>query len=543
MTNPRSNQILSPEEFDVLTRIDFWIFTQRVFAELTGEPFLDNWHIQLLCAELDRVRTTPNTCLAIALPPRSLKSIIASVALPAWLLGHNPGIEIVCVSYGQELADKLSSDCRRIIQSPWFQRVFPATRLVRQKVDHLATTQGGKRYATSVGGTLTGIGAHVIIVDDPMKPDEALSDAERARANQWARHTLFTRMNNKTDNRIVIVQQRLHEDDMIGHVMGVGGFNLMSFPAIAQDEEEYQIKTPFGVLTHTRKAGEALHPAREPIEALEQQKRWLGTDYFAAQYLQSPTPPGGGLVKTAWFNRYDLADKPRFRLIVQSWDCASKASQLADFSVSTTWGVTAQKDVYLLHVYRQRLEYPELKRKVVVLAREFRAGAVLIEDAAAGIQLVQELKRGGIPQITPVKAQGDKEMRMRAQTAMIEAGKVFIPREASWVDDYLHEMAMFPKGKHDDQVDSTAHALAHIGKPDPSEVWIEYYRQEALRSHGINPDDVTVTFDHIDPDSYFQINQGRKIRREGDGFYHVTPLEWETFRGMLGVMLIDGIDW
>lgn len=539
MTHPKPDFSIDPEEYDTFTRLDFWVFVQRVFVELTGEAFQDNWHIQLLCAEVDRIRTEPNTKLAIALPPRSLKSIIVSVALPAWLLGHNPGLEIVCASYGQELADSLSSDCRRIMLTPWYRRLFPTTRLDKQAVHHLATTVGGKRYATSVGGTLTGMGADVIIVDDPMKPDEAFSDAERNKANAWARHTLFTRLNRKSDDRIIIVQQRLHEDDMIGHVQQIAGFELLAFSAIAQDDEEHVIRTPFGELKHVREAGQALHPEREPIAVLEKQRVLLGTEFFAAQYLQSPTPPGGGLIKIAWFNRYDLGEKPRFVRIIQSWDTASKASQLADYSVCTTWGETAKKDVYLIHVFRQRLEYPDLKRKVKELADEFRAGAVLIEDATSGIQLVQELKFGGLPQITPIKPQGDKVMRLQAQTATIEAGRVWIPREAPWLHDYLHELAMFPKGRHDDQVDSTAQALAYIGKPSSADMWIEYYRQRALKSYGIDPEQVTVTFDHPNPDVTFRASSGRDISRESDGFYHCTPGEWLSLRGLSEVALIE----
>lgn len=285
MTQLKPELSLSLEEYDAMTRLDFWAFTQRVFFELAGDHLQDNWHIQLLCAAVDRIRTEPNTKLVIALPPRSLKSIIVSIALPAWLLGHQPGIEIVCVSYGQELSDKLSADCRRIMLAPWYRRLFPATRLDRQAVNHLATTAGGKRYATSIGGTLTGMGADVIIVDDPMKPDEALSDAERNKANQWARHTLFTRLNKKADDRIIIVQQRLHEDDMIGHVHELACFELLSFAAIAQDDEEHIIQTPFGTLSHSRKAGEALHPERESLATLEKQRVLVGSEFFSAQYL------------------------------------------------------------------------------------------------------------------------------------------------------------------------------------------------------------------------------------------------------------------
>lgn len=539
---PVAMPTLTVEEYDAFTRLDFWTFVNRVFAELTGETFLDNWHIQLLCAEVDRIRTESNTKLAIALPPRSLKSIIVSVALPAWLLGHNPGIEVVCASYGQELADQLSADCRRVMLTPWYRRLFPATVLDKQAIGHLATTVGGKRYATSVGGTLTGMGADVIIVDDPMKPDEALSDAERTKANQWARHTLFTRLNRKSDDRIILVQQRLHEDDMIGHVKDIAGFELLSFAAIAQEDEDYTIRTPFGTLTHARLTGEALHPEREPLEVLEKQRVLLGTEFFAAQYLQSPAPPGGGLVKLAWFNRYDPARRPAFTRIIQSWDCASKAKQLNDPSVCTTWGVTYNKDIYLLHVYRARLEYPDLKRKLREMAEQYRAGVVLVEDAASGIQLLQELRRDGFARVTPVKPLGDKVMRMAAQTPTIEAGRVYIPTDAPWLHDYLHELAMFPKGKFDDQVDSTAQALAHIGMPSPGDNWMEYIRWDTLRMHGMRPEDITITFDHIHPDTEFTSCMGRTVRREEDGFYHCSKGEWNSMRNMTGVTLIEEVE-
>jgi predicted phage terminase large subunit-like protein len=541
MTHPKPEFTFSTEEYDAVTRLDFWAFTQRVFAELNGQPFKDNWHIQLLCAAVDRIRTEPNTKLAIALPPRSLKSIIVSISLPAWLLGHNPGMEIVCASYGQELADQLSSDCRRIMLSPWYRRLFPGARLDKQAVGHLATSAGGKRYATSVGGTLTGMGADVIIVDDPMKPDEALSDTERSKANAWARHTLFTRLNRKSDDRIIIVQQRLHEDDMIGHIQGIAGFETLSFPAIAQEDEEHIIQTPFGTLTHCRKAGEALHPEHESLEVLEKQRVLLGTEYFAAQYLQSPTPPGGGLIKLIWFNRYDPTKRPAFTRILQSWDCASKTKQLNDHSVCTTWGVTYSKDIYLLHVLRTRLEYPELKRKLREMAEQFRAGVVLIEDSSAGTQLIQELGREGFARIKAIKPKGDKAMRMVAQTPMIEAGRVYIPYDAPWLNDYLHELAMFPKGKTDDQVDSMAQALAHIGVPTPADNWMEYIRCDTLRMYGLKPEDITITFDCIYPDTEFTSCMGRTIRREEDGFYHCSNGEWNRLKTMQGVTLVEDV--
>lgn len=537
---------LTPQEYDALTRLDFWIFVQRVFAEVSGDTFANNFHIELLAGHLDRIRTGECRQLAIALPPRSLKSIIVSVALPAWLLGHTPETQIICASYGQDLADKLASDCRQVMQSAWYRRLFPATALAagRQAVANFATTAGGIRIATSVGGVLTGFGADVIIVDDPMKPDEALSDAERSRANRWARHTLFTRLNDKAKGAIIIVMQRLHEDDLIGHVMQFAPFELLSFSAIAQADETHRIVTPFGTRIHHRAEGEALHPEREPLEVLAHQRVMMGSEFFAAQYLQAPTPPGGGIVKPDWFRRYDTASKPVFKRIVQSWDTASKASQLNDYSVCMTWGVTDNNDMYLLHVLRARLEYPDLRRKLLEQAGTWKANLVLIEDSASGTQLLQELSFGGMRGVTGVKAKGDKVIRMQTQTAAIEAGRVYIPREASWLSDYLHELEMFPNGRFDDQVDSTAQALAHVQTPNSFDSWKGYFKaieeqrenEELQRIAGGRP---LVRLNHPNLASQFTLCSGRVPRRGPDGSFLVAEGEFYAAMGFRGMYRVE----
>jgi len=209
-------------QYDAATRQYFWLFLMRVFAELNpGVRFSDNFHIHKIIEALEELRLGSERRLAVAMPPRSLKSIIISVAFPAWLLGHMPTCKIIAVSYGQDLADKMASDCRQIMQSAWFQALFPETRLApkRQALANFETTQGGGRFSTSVGGVITGFGADYIIVDDPMKPEEALSDADRTRGNDWVQHSLFSRLNDKADGRIIIVMQRLHEDDVIGNLM------------------------------------------------------------------------------------------------------------------------------------------------------------------------------------------------------------------------------------------------------------------------------------------------------------------------------------
>src|SRR5205823_14219751 len=180
------------------------------------------------------------------------------------------------------------------------------------------------------------------IIDDPLKPEEALSDAQRQAANEWYDHTLYSRQNDKQHGAIVIIMQRLHEDDLIGHVLGQEPWKVVSFPAIAEADEVHEIETIWGPLCFTRRQGEASHPDREPLATLDRIRRTIGEYNFAGQYQQSPAPLGGGLVKAEWFKRYRENERPeRFERTVQSWDTANKATELSDFSVCTTWGVRA----------------------------------------------------------------------------------------------------------------------------------------------------------------------------------------------------------
>jgi predicted phage terminase large subunit-like protein len=348
-------------------------------------------------------------------------------------------------------------DCRRIMMSDWYQRAFPA-RLSpqRQAVPEFETTAQGCRLATSVGGVLTGRGADLIIIDDPLKPEEALSQSQRRTTNEWFDHTLYSRLNDKRNGAIVLIMHRLHEDDLAGHVLGQEEWEVVRFPALAEVDEICEVETVWGPRRSTRRPGDALHPAREPPEMLEQIRRTIGEYNFAGQYQQAPSPLGGGLVKAAWFRQYTSSEVPQsFDRVVQSWDTANKASELSDFSVCTSWGIKG-KQVYLIDVLRKRLEYPELKRAVREQYERFRPSVVLIEDKASGTQLVQELTLEGLYAVTRYKPQFDKVMRMHAQTAMIESGFVRVPEKAPWLAQYLNEMTVFPNGRHDDQVDSTA---------------------------------------------------------------------------------------
>jgi len=365
------------------------------------------------------------------------------------------------------------------MMSRWYQRIFP-TRLAphRQAVQEFLTTRQGYRLATSNGGVLTGRGADIILIDDPLKPEEALSDTQRRAANEWFSHTLYSRLNDKRNGAIVIIMQRLHEDDLVGHVLAQEPWEIVRFPAIAEEHEVHRIETILGPQAFTRRRGEALHAAREPLDTLARIRHTIGEYNFAGQYQQCPAPLGGGLVKEQWFKRYGENDRPEtFDRIVQSWDTANKATELSDFSVCTTWGIKG-KNLYLLSVLRKRLEYPALKRAVREQQSLFDADVVLIEDKASGTQLIQELITEGFHRVTRYQPDCDKIMRLNAQTGLIENGFVYIPQKASWLAEYLHELTVFPKGKHDDQVDSTAQFLDWFKRPFPGQGIFEYYRMK-----------------------------------------------------------------
>jgi predicted phage terminase large subunit-like protein len=479
---------LTPSDYAALTRLDISTFAQRCIEELNPQTELRwNWHVDLIASKLEACRLGNIKRLMILMPPRHGKSLFASVAFPAWLLGHNASEQIICASYAQDLADKHARDCRTVMSAPWYRKIFP-TRISRERqaVHEFTTTDQGWRYATSLGGVLTGRGANFIIIDDPLKPDEALSDALRTSGNNWYDGTLYSRLNDKRNGAIILIMQRLHEDDLVGHVLAQEPWEVVSLPAIAEQDEVHRIQTVLGAYTHIRKAGELLHPEREPRETLDRIRSTMGEYFFASQYQQSPVPYGGGLIKAEWFQAYSVLPE-KFDQVIQSWDTANKPSELSSYSVCTTWGLKG-KHHYLLHVLRKRLNYPELKRAVREQASAFGPQVILIEDKASGTQLIQELVAEGVPGITKCTPEGDKVMRMHAQTATIENGFVHLPQQAPWRADFVHEVTTFPRGKHDDQVDSIAQALDWIKRCRAADGWVEYYTKLATNRGRITPE-------------------------------------------------------
>jgi len=470
---------LTEAEYNVVLRQDLAAFAHRTFLQLNpGTPYLPNWHIEVMAAKLRDCMLGRTRRLIINIPPRYMKSLTGSVAFPAWLLGHKPAAQIITVSYAQDLANKHAHDCRAVVESDWYRRAFQ-TRLSasRNAVTEFVTTERGYRLTTSTGGTLTGRGGDFLIIDDPIKPDDAVSDAVRKRCNAWYDGVLYTRQNNKNTACIILIMHRLHEDDLVGHVLEHEPWEVLSLPAIAEEDELHRVDTPWGKKTYRRSAGGILHPAFESADALARLKATIGEYNFAGQYQQAPAPFGGGMIKLDWLKRYAPSDLPgRFDEVLCSWDTANKQTELSDFSVCTVWGLR-DGHAYLLHVMRRRMDYPTLKRAVIEVAAAHSATVILIEDKAAGTQLVQELRGEGVAGVSGYEPRGDKVMRLHAQSATIESGLVHVPESAPWLAEYLHELTSFPAGKHDDQVDSTSQALEWIKLGQKGMGLFYYYKQ------------------------------------------------------------------
>ena len=444
-----------------LLRTDLRFFVWKCFQTiLPGTPYLPNWHVDAIVHQLMRVQAGEISRLLINQPPRSLKSICVSVAYVAWVLGHDPTRRIIVVSYSSEFAAELHRQFRMIIDAPWYRALFPLMRPAKDSGTELVTTAGGSRYATSVGGTLTGRGADLIVVDDPLKAEEAMSEPARRRVIDWYAGTLVSRLNDKDRGPIVVVMQRLHENDLAGHLLDQGGWEHLDLPAIAIEDSTVPIgpgKPPF-----TRRPGDVLHAERESRAVLERIKAEIGSLMFSAQYQQRPVPLEGNLVKRDWFRFYDQPPSPGpGNLVVQSWDIAMMTGEANDFSVCTTWRMI-KADYYLIDVFRARLQYPDLRRKIASLAARYGANTVLIEKAGPGLTLLQDLRSdlpNGMTCPIGVKPDGSKADRMVAQSAKIEAGHVYLPRETDWLDSFLLELLAFPNGRYDDQVDSVSQFL------------------------------------------------------------------------------------
>lgn len=344
-------------------RQDLGAFVVKTFHTVSpGVPYLHNWHIDAITHQLQESLDGRNRRLIITQPPRSLKSICSSVAFVAWSLGHDPRRRFACVSYSTDLAAFFSRQFRVVVTQDWYRRLFPAMRLSKDTETECQTTEGGGRFAISVGGSFTGRGADVIIIDDPFKADDALSEKARRAVNEWYGTTLVSRLDNKETGVIILVMQRLHEDDLAGKLLLESGWRHLDLPAIAIEDQEIRLSP---AKTHRRRAGEVLHPDRESLATLNAIKQDAGSLVFSAQYQQRPIPVEGNLIKRDWFKRYDKAPEAGLgRQVIQSWDIATTTGDKNDWTVCTTW-MKIKRDYYLLDVWRRRLEFPDVRKRLI----------------------------------------------------------------------------------------------------------------------------------------------------------------------------------
>ncbi|WP_294122183.1 phage terminase large subunit [Sphingomonas sp.] len=455
-------------------RHDFCAFLRKAFPAIRGgAPLSWNWHLDAIAYELGRMASGQSRNLLVTMPPRNLKSITISVAWVAWMLGRDPRLNFVCVSYSNELSAKMARDCISLIQSDWYRALFPATNLSpkRSATWDFETTVGGGRLATSITGTLTGRGGSIIIVDDPIKPDEAHSETTRNSVNQWFRSTLSSRLDDKERGGTIVVMQRLHQDDLAGMLMEAGGWVELSLPAIAQEDQS--IPLPGGRIRH-RKAGELLHPERESQAVLDQLRLTMGSFDFSAQYLQQPIPATGNLIKSEWLKYFAGGFDPRGEpgQIVQSWDTASKDGTFSDYSACVTAHLQ-RGTIKLLDVFRERLAFPALKSACIRLARKHNASVLLIEDAASGTQLLQTLRSecpSGVPRPIGRKPEADKVSRVAGVSAQVESGQLWLPVDAPWLASFQAELLGFPNARYDDQVDALSQLLSWSRKAFPRRV-------------------------------------------------------------------------
>lgn len=459
--------------FHALLRLHFLSFIAKCID--TVDPaanYRENWHVLVLALKLELVRTGKCRRLMINLPPRSLKTHIVSVAFTAWVLGHDPAKRIICVTYSNDVAKTQAELFAKIMRSDWFRAAFPECQCVRPtKLMDWHTTRGGGRLATSIEGSILSRGADLIIIDDPNKGQQIYSKVMRGRVKTAYDHTISTRLNKPKESAIICVMQRLHPDDLAGHVLAQEPWETIVMPAVATQEETWDLGN--GELK-LRQPGELLQEFHVGQAELDLKRSILGLMMFEAQYQQHPVPAEGAVVKRRWLRFYD-APPAEFEFRLTSWDTASTLLEDADWSVGTVWGV-ASGEFYLLDVVRTRLEAPELRHLIEALHQQYAADTTLIEDDGVGRGLVQDLRRTS-PHCMPllVKPKYEKLARMEARAVMFETGKVLIPRSAEWLGCYLDELLSFPQSAKNDQVDSTSQALDYLqqrfsatlrGRPD-----------------------------------------------------------------------------
>lgn len=473
---------INNERIKALCKHSLSAFIQRSFQDVGNGDYHHNWHVDAIAEYLTACKNREIKRLIINMPPRSLKSIAVTVAFPAWLLGNNPKLEIMAASYSQDLSEDHSVFCRKLIQSEWYRGIFPNTVLSEALKAKFTTTQGGARRATSVTGTSTGKGANFLILDDPLNPAQAVSEAERKTALNFIQHTWPSRLNDKKEDVSIVVMQRLHQEDPSGFLLAQGDWEHLCLPAVNDAKKTISI----GNFHKEWEAGEYLDPIRFDEEVLAREKLRMGSFAYAGQYLQLPVPDGGGIIKEEWWQKWTGESMPSSFDVIQVYDTAFTKETSNDYCARTTWGIftadNGEDNIILMDRMNKRLEFPELLEEAKQAYRTFtkkRTGEpplVLIEEKASGIPLIQEMRKVGL-RVRGIKRNaksGDKTSRAHNITHIFESGRVWLPCNVHivdgqkvytpkpWAQEVVDQCSMFPNGTHDDMVDTVVDAVAFL---------------------------------------------------------------------------------
>lgn len=434
------------------------------FISVTYKDYKIGWVHQEICETLDNFLKDlidgKRPRLIITMPPRSGKSEIVSRRFPAYFLGKYPDLSIISVSYSASLAEDFSRDVQRIIDSDEYKKIFPNTKLSDKKDKNYKRTSDffeivdhkGVYCSAGVGGSITGKGCDILIIDDPIKNrQEANSETVRKKIYDWYSSTAYTRLS--PIGGVIMMCTRWHLDDLIGKVLSDKNqkpFHVISYPAIAEHDEPH------------RKQGEALHPERFSLEILNEIKSTLSTADWLSLYQQKPVPEGGAIFETSKIRYYDETSEPkRFDQIVGSWDMTFKENKSSDFVVGQLWGRKGA-DFYLLDMVRDRMDFVKTLKVFINFANKHKnCNCWLVEDKANGTAIISTLKKH-ISGIIPITPKESKQERAYAITPYLEAGNIFFPKNQNFTKDLEEEMLQFPAGAHDDTVDSMTQALNYF---------------------------------------------------------------------------------
>jgi len=447
-------------------RCDFGTFVELAFPVLhPGKQLVHAPYIDVLIAVMEGCAAGRKPRVIVNLPPGFMKSMLISIMYVAWRLGVDPTVKFVCISYGDDLANKHAGSTRKLMQSPVYKAIFPGTVLDKKSEGWLTTTKGGYRYATAVGSDITGFRPTEIIVDDPIEPEEGGSELIKQKVRSWISSSVLTRFEDNAKNVFILVMHRIAPDDLAGTLKDKGGYFTLSLPLVAEEKETFVTRGRRDVIM-TRQPGELLHTGRMTLEQLERLKREISPHAFASQYQQRPMFGGSGMCSIDRLARYEAA--PKFELVIHSWDVGATID--GNPSVCTKWGVAADSNgrdnLYLIDVVRLKLELPDVRAAIKAHDKLDEPALIGIDHRGAGIGVYQELRRAGYRHVYPAGKEGNsndsKIDRFGKGLLYMYDGVVKFPASAPFLDDVLYALATFPELKEFDLIDSITQLVAFM---------------------------------------------------------------------------------